>query len=433
MIARRTVQLTLLSSILLAIGLGTGLAPAIVWGLSLAGLLTYALTLAPPTGATAHLATDRRHPRTGDIIQITAELEVPHGQGPVTLHIPLPSRLQLVEGNNLHVFWKTHRRLRARISFRVRADSRGPATIRGVRIHTTSPLRLRTGTTATLTPPLEIAIEPRVRSVPRLRHMRGHGITLRPAGDTITLGPRSNDFEEVRAYNQGDPLRNVNWKATARASHDHMQLMVNEFVPEGRKSVWLFLDGGAHMEVGSSQENALDHALEGTLGVISHFLERGYRVGATIYHQAETQVFYPDVGTRQLGRLTRALATLTTQGGGEPLDHAVLATRGFLMRERPLILLVTRPESDPGGTRRGLSQIRSITGHGERSVPILLIAPTPVVHTLQSGHHPITVGVLQTAARSIYQEIRRSGVRVFAWDPARTSLERLIIREVVAK
>lgn len=433
MIAHRAMALLLLATLLVAIGLGSGLAPLIVWGLSVGGVLAYALTTKPPYGATARIHVSRMHPRIGDTVRVQVELDVPSGIGPLLLHVPLPDRLQLAEGSNLHVFWKGPRRLRAKLRFNVRADARGPATIGGAHVHALSPLRLQTGETRRLTDPMHLAVEPRIRRVPRLRHMRGHGITLRPAGDSATKGPRGSDFEEVRAYHLGDPLRNVNWKATARQSHDHMRLMVNEFIPEGRQSVWLFLDGGAHMEVGSTKENALDHALEGSLGVLAHFLERGYRVGATIYHQKETRIYYPDVGTRQLGRLTRALATLSAHNGGEPLDRAVLSSRGFLLRERPLVLLVTRPEHDPAATRRGLSQIRSITGHGARAVPILLIAPTPVAHTLASGHHPITAAVLQTAARWAYQDIRRRGVRVIDWDPARTPLERLIVREVVAK
>ncbi len=433
MIAHRAMVILLLATLLVAFGLGLGLAPLIVWGLSVGGVLAYALTTKPPHGATGRLHVDRNHLRIGDTVRVQVELDVRSGVGPILVHIPLPERLQLAKGSNLHLLWKGPRPLRARLRFDLRADTRGPATLGGVQMHALSPLRLKTGETRKLSEDVQVAVEPRVRRVPRLRHMRGHGITLKPAGDSAMLGARGNDFEEVRPYHIGDPLRSVNWKATARQSHDHMRLMVNEFVPEGRQSVWLFLDGGAHMEVGSTRENALDHALEGSLGVLSHFLDRGYRVGATIYHQKETRIYYPDVGTRQLGRLTRALATLTAHPGGDPLDRAVLASRGFLLRERPLVLLVTRPEHDPAATRRGLSQIRSITGHGARSVPILLIAPTPVAHTLASGHHPITAAVLQTAARAAYQDIRRRGVRVIDWDPARTPLERLIVREVVAK
>lgn len=418
---------------LIALGLGIGLAPLVVWGLAVGGVLVYGLSTNPPGRLHGKILVDRMHPRIGDLVQVHVELDVFHGTGPVLLHVPLPDSLRLAKGSNLHLAYKGPRRLRARFSFQVRAAARGPVRIGGIHVHANTPLRLATGNTHIVTDPLALAVEPRVRKVPRLRHMRGHGITLKPAGDSARLGPRGNDFEEIRPYQQGDPLRNVNWRATASQSHDQMRLMVNEYAPEGRKSVWLFLDGGAHMEVGSTHENAFDHALEGSLGVLAHFLERGYRVGATIYHQHETRIYYPDVGTRQLGRLTRALATLAAYDGGEALDRAVLSTRGFLMRERPLVILVTRPEADPVATRRGLAQIRSITGHGDRSVPILLIAPTPLTHTLASGHHPLTAAVLASSARAVYQDIRNCGVRVIDWDPARTPLERLIVREVVAK
>jgi hypothetical protein len=83
--------------------------------------------------------------------------------------------------------------------------------------------------------------------------------------------------------------------------------------------------------------------------------------------------------------------------------------------------------------RRGIAQIRAITGQGLRAAPILLIAPAPVTQVLASGHHPITAAALQLAARATYQDLRRRGVRVIDWDPARAPLERLIMREVVAR
>lgn len=434
MIEPRAVHYGLLAALLVGFGLAIGNAPLVVWGLVVGGALAAAVGFEAPGQVQATVAVQRQVVRVGDQVRIEVQVVVRRGMGPLLVRVPLPDALQLAAGANLALMWKGPRPVRRTLVFRVRAAKRGPAEIGPVSVHPIHLFRLRTEPTQQVTSPLQLAVEPRVRRTAKMRHVRGRAATLQPSGDASRLGPRGNEFEEVRQYATGDPLRNVNWKATARQSQDdRLRLMVNEFEPEGRKSIWLFLDAAAYMEIGSTHENALDHALEGALGILAHFVARGYRAGATLYHQPETRVFYPDVGTRQLRRLTQTLATVTAHSGGEGLDLAVLRTRGFLLRERPLVLLVTRPEADPGATASGLAQIRALTGHGPHATPIFLFAPTPVVHTLAGGHHPLTAAALQLAARGAYQELRRQGVRVLDWDPARMPLERLLNREMVAR
>lgn len=434
MIGPRASQLGTLVGLLFLGAIGFGNGPAIVWAVTAGGVLVAMMSAPPPSLIRATLASDRRRPRVGDTVRLRVDVQVQRGLGPVLVRVPLPDAFQLVAGSNVALVWKGPRAVSRRIEVLVRAAKRGPCSIGPVEAHALHPFRLRRSTRSVVTNVMPLAVEPRMRKVARLRHTRGQAVTVQPAGDAARLGARGNDFEEIRGYVAGDPMRSVNWKATARRSYgDTPDLMVNEYAYEGKKSIWLFLDGAAYMEIGSTQENALDHALEGALGILSHFSGRGYRIGATLYHQPETRVLYPDVGSRQLSRLTAELAGLTAYSGGEGLDYAVLRSRSFLLRERPLVLLVTRPEADPARTRAALSRIRAITGHGKRNSPILLFAPTPVAHTLEGGHHRLTAAALRLAARGTYQGLRQQGVRVLDWDPGHMPLERLLMRELVAR
>ncbi|MBW3582320.1 MAG: DUF58 domain-containing protein [Euryarchaeota archaeon] len=434
MISRRASHLGVLTGILLGLGLVLGNGPLLVVGLLSGGLVAGMSSMEGPSGFRAARRIDRRHPQVGDTVTVQVQVDIKNGLGPVLVHCPLPDTFQLAGGTNVFVAWKGPGRARRHHKFQVRCAKRGAVILPSVEVSPSSPFRMRGAVAEAVTPPLELVVAPRVRRVTRVRHLRGKARTPLPAGDTARSGERSTDFMEVRDYAAGDPMRSVNWRATARrSSGDDLRLMVNEHEPEGKKAVWLFLDAGAHMEVGSTRENSLDRALEGTLGILDHFVSRGYRVGATIYHQPETRILYPDSGTRQMHRLNHTLTTLVAHSGGDRLGAAVVRSRGFLMRERPLVLLVTRPEADPAATKEGIAQIRALTGHGRRATPMLLLAPTPLVHGIEGGHHSLSVQALRLAARGTYLQLRSQGVHVLDWDPARTPLEGLLVKGVVPR
>ena len=55
------------------------------------------------------------------------------------------------------------------------------------------------------------------------------------------------NFEEVREYREGDDIRNMDWKVTARTGEAHLKV----FREERERSVMLCVDKGPHMEFGT--------------------------------------------------------------------------------------------------------------------------------------------------------------------------------------
>lgn len=430
MIAPRAGHLATLTAILLFLALGLGNGPLLVFALTTGGLLAALLTDERPRGVSGAIGLDRRHPRVGDILTVRMRATVRGGRGALMVHMPLPDGFQLVEGRNLASAWKGRQTLRIDHTFRVRCGARGNYTLGPLETVAHGSLRAHTPAAWPITEPLDLVVAPRVRAVRRIQHVRGKARTPLAAGDAARTGEQGRAFRELRDYVAGDPLHRVNWKATARRSTGDLVLTVNEYEPEGRKAVWVFIDAAAYMEVGRTDENSFDRALEGALAILEHFGRRGHRLGATVYHHAETRVFYPDTGGRQLQRLVRAFSTLDAAVGGDDLPTAVARSRGFLLRERPLVLLVTRPEADPEATQAGIRAIRTILGTGPRAPPVMLLAPTPLSHSLKGGHGPLAVQALRLATDATYHGLRRQGVRVLDWDPGHTPLEGLLLREV---
>ncbi|MEJ2693292.1 MAG: DUF58 domain-containing protein [Candidatus Thiodiazotropha sp.] len=128
------------------------------------------------------------------------------------------------------------------------------------------------------------------------------------------------DFEEVREYREGDDIRNMEWKVTARTNLPHLKI----FREERERSVVLCVDRGPHMGFGTrgtfkSVQAAKAAALLGWAASRLHD-----RVGGMLFgdNRQGIKYFQPTKDRRALWRLLHALAR---EGAPEPTAHDCLA------------------------------------------------------------------------------------------------------------
>ncbi len=114
------------------------------------------------------------------------------------------------------------------------------------------------------------------------------------------------DFDEVREYQPGDDVRNIEWKVTARTNSPHLKI----FREERERSVLLCVDQGPHMNFGTrgtfkSIQAARAAAL---LGWAASSLND--RVGGLLFGDAASgpRHFRPTKERRALWRLLKALS-----------------------------------------------------------------------------------------------------------------------------
>lgn len=113
-------------------------------------------------------------------------------------------------------------------------------------------------------------------------------------------GSDRQEFDFLRHYRRGDPLRDVHWRSSAKVpGHD---FVVKEFsTGEGERSVRL---------AGESSGGHADKMAAATASIAVHFLAAGLRVGLAT---SDTRI-PPQGGTEQRDRVLDALAL--TRGGG---------------------------------------------------------------------------------------------------------------------
>lgn len=110
------------------------------------------------------------------------------------------------------------------------------------------------------------------------------------------------DFDEVREYAEGDDIRNMHWKVTARTNEPHLKV----YREERERNVLLCVDRGPRMDFGTRGTFKSVQAAHAT-ALIGWAANRMHdRVGGLLYG-TETQHFRPTKDRRALWRLLKAL------------------------------------------------------------------------------------------------------------------------------
>lgn len=143
------------------------------------------------------------------------------------------------------------------------------------------------------------------------------------------------EFEELRDYRQGDSLRQVDWKATARRG----SLIARQYQDERNQHVVLMLDCGRRMHAIDDELSHFDHVLNASLLLAYIAVRQGDAIGMQAFG-GEDRWLPPVRGKVAPSRLLEALHDLRT--ANEPPDYAEAVSRLMLrLRRRALVVLVT--------------------------------------------------------------------------------------------
>jgi uncharacterized protein (DUF58 family) len=313
----------------------------------------------------------------------------------------------------------------ALLRYRLRAPRRGPYAIGSLRATVLDPMFLQTAIVHDVSPPIEVLVHPRTPPVARIKTSSAWGRTHLPGGDKAVRGLLTNDFRELRPYEKGDPLKQVNWKATARMSRDKLELVVNDYEVEGKKAVWIFADASAYTVGGMTGETAFDEIASGALAVAGHYLDQGHRVGFTLFGSGAARVLYAESGDVHERRIASLLATADPGEPGAGIDEAVQTTRGFLAREKPLLFVFTLAGRDPALARAVVSA-RALASTGRRAAPIVVAAPMS-----DDADRSLAARVVEIRERAQLKGLERRGVTVLRYHPKKRPLSALLARGVV--
>ncbi|ASI99168.1 DUF58 domain-containing protein [Thermococcus celer] len=372
-------------------------------------LLALAVLVDPPGGVRVERRLSRREIRLGEEVEVRVEVTVKRGVGLVVVRDPLPKNVALTSGNNVGVFFKGLKPLKASYTYRIRPMLRGFYRLPRSEVTTRNPLGIRY-LWGVYGEELRFRAVPRiVRAVPIAETRREARISV-PETSFSIRGPISTDFREIRDYQTGDPMKLINWKATARIG----RVLVNEFEREGKKTVLFVVDAREAMKIGIESESPYEHAMNLVASMAHRFLRKDYHMG--LYLLGAKKFLPPATGPRQLHTMVRTMMDFErVQTEEESFADAIKRLKRILVQYTPLVIYVSNVlDRTAGETRRGLLTMMAI--HRGKSRPVVVdVSVYPALD-------PKTGTLIEMEKRAITSELENTGAYIVRWLPGREDI-----------
>ncbi|PKQ68945.1 DUF58 domain-containing protein [Raineya orbicola] len=150
----------------------------------------------------------------------------------------------------------------------------------------------------------------------------------------------NREFEQIKEYVQGDDIRTINWKATARRN----TLMTNHYQDERSQNVYNIIDKGRTMKMPFEGLSLLDYAINASLVMSKVTLNKDDKAGLiTFGHKID--VVLP--ATREPMQMNKIIENLYKQKTAykEANFERLYLTIKHKIKQRSLLLLYTNFES----------------------------------------------------------------------------------------
>lgn len=173
--------------------------------------------------------------------------------------------------------------------------------------------------------------------VPAMLSLKEAAVGAALAGSRIshTVGPGAQ-VEQLRDYRSGDPLRVIDWRATAR----RRQLVARDFAQDQHLDVMVALDVGRSSRVQCGELDRLGYYVNATARLAQHVVAQDDRIGLVVFGDQPLAVLSPSRGHAGVMRVRELLITLQPQSTDSNVIHAASQVLKRV-RQRSLVVLMT--------------------------------------------------------------------------------------------
>ena len=116
------------------------------------------------------------------------------------------------------------------------------------------------------------------------------------------------EFEQIKEYVQGDDLRTINWKATAKQN----QLMVNQYQDEKSQPVYSVIEKGRVMKMPFNGLSLLDYAINATLVMSNVILKKQDKAGMFTFSKQVENMVVAEKRSAQMSMILESLYNVNT-------------------------------------------------------------------------------------------------------------------------
>jgi len=222
---------------------------------------------------------------------------------------------------------------------------------------------------------------------------------------------RGVDFEEFRAYQPGDDIRQIDWRVTARTGRPFTKV----FREERERPVIIGCDQSHNMFFGSQVAFKSVVAAEAAAIICWTTVDNGDRVGGVVFSDTQQELVKPRRSKRSALRFLDTLARYNQDLVQHHTDDQV-AGENYLQQALEQIYRTTRPGSNvylisdfQGFNERCRQYLHQLAIHNSVTCIFIYDAleenlPIPGVYSITDGNQRSTINTYRKSIRSLYHD-----------------------------
>lgn len=301
-------------------------------------ILSYILFPSDLSGLAAKRYLGDRHAFEGETVDI--KLDVTNNRFTkffLEIWDVFPAVLKKKEGQD-YIVTRLGKNQRLECEYSIECYKRGVYSIGPIKIRTTDPFGFFVHEDKILSF-FDLTVYPHRVNIDRL--------PLKTTRSFVKIGAMSSpargdvgEFHSIREYRQGDDLKYVHWKSSARTG----ELVVKEFERVTSTDIMIFLDMEELHDVGIGRETTFEYGVRIAASVSDYALKKGNNVGL-IAHGQKRGVISVDRGEQQFIRILNFLAGC--EANGElPIEEVIQNEGKFLECGSTAIIITTSNDDD---------------------------------------------------------------------------------------
>lgn len=243
-----------------------------------------------------------------------------------------------------------------------------------------------------------------------------HGLKkIRRIGHTL-------EFEQIKEYVQGDDLRTINWKATAKRN----QLMVNQYQDEKSQPVYSVIDKGRVMKMPFNGLSLLDYAINATLVLSNVILKKQDKAGMFTFSKKVENIVVAERRTSQMNLILESLYNIRTDFFESDYSR-LYADIKRTITNRSLIMLYTNFET-LDGLNRQLPYLRAIAKNHMLVVVFFKNTELKKIIThkasnIQEVYDKVVAEKFMFEKKQIVTELKKYGIHSILTEPENLSID----------
>lgn len=230
------------------------------------------------------------------------------------------------------------------------------------------------------------------------------------------------EFEQIKEYVQGDDIRTLNWKATAKKN----ALMVNQFQDEKSQNIYMVIDKGRTMKMPFNGLSLLDYAINATLVLSNVILKKHDKAGMFSFSKKINNRVAAEKRTSQMQKILESLYNVKTDFFESDYSRLYADIKKNI-NQRSLIILYTNFET-LDGLHRQLPYLKGIAKN--HLLVVVFFQNTELNHitqkkadTIQEVYDKVIAEKFIFEKKLIVNELKKYGIHSVLTQPENLTLD----------